>query len=234
MKKLLHTIGATRWWAKANTIRKILGSFEKDEAASKGLFSDVEVMLSVICDSVSSNQTTRDQANELVCRLLQLDTVLTASLNNRIFSITSPLSEYLQTRDIDLLQAQRMVETSTNCFQQISRDFHTVHDRAVKFCNSNNKNLSLQTSEEQEILVVSTSLLNKRARRRTAHVEEKRDEEVISSPLERYRIDVFCAIMDEVMGNFVADFYNRVISAKILLFLTQGDLLNSKAFWRHS
>ena len=39
MKKL-NTIGPTGWWAKSNAIRKIFGSFDDDEAASKGLFSD--------------------------------------------------------------------------------------------------------------------------------------------------------------------------------------------------
>ena len=36
--KRLNTIGATRWWAKSNSIRKIFGSFDDDEAASNGLY----------------------------------------------------------------------------------------------------------------------------------------------------------------------------------------------------
>ena len=216
MKKL-NTIGATRWWAKSNAIRKIFGSFDDDEAASKGLFSDVVVTLSVIRDSASFNQTTRDQANDLVGKFLQFDTVLTAFLYNRIFSITSPLSEYLQTRGIDLLQAWRMVESSTNCLQRISRDFYTIHDRAVKFCNGVNRILSLQASEDQEI-EVSTSFPNKRVRRRKARADEERDEDVISSPLEQYRVEVFCAVMDEVVGSLRRR------------FLQQGDLYRDFAF----
>ena len=192
--------------------KKIFGSFDDDEAASKGLFSDVVVTLPVIRESESFNQATQDQANDLVGKLLQFDTVLTAFLYNRIFSITSPLSEFLQTRGINLLQAWRMVETSTNCLQRISRDFHTVHDRVVKFCNGVNRILSLQTSEVQEILEVSTSLLNKQAKRRKAHADEERDEEVISSHLEQYRIEAFCAIMDEAVGSLCRQ------------FLQQGDL----------
>ncbi len=156
MKKLT-TNGATRWWAKSNAIRKIFGSFDDDEAASKGLFSDIVVTLTVIRNSTSFNKTTPDQANDMVGKLLQFDTILTAFLYNRIFSITSPLSEYLQTRGIDLLQAWRMVESSAKCLQRISRDFSTVHDRAVNFCNDVNKILSLQATEEQEIIEVSTS-----------------------------------------------------------------------------
>ena len=226
MKKL-NTIGTTRWWAKSNAIRKIFGSFDDDEAASKGLFSDVVVMLSVIRDSASFNQTTRDQANDLVGKFLQFDTVLTAFLYNRIFSITSPLSEYLQTRGIDLLQAWRMVESSTNCLQRISRDFYTIHDRTVKFCNGVNRILSLQASEDQEI-EVSTSFPNKRVRRRKAHADEERDEDVISSPLERYRVEVFCAVMDEVVGSLRRRFLQQGDLYRDLLFLTQGDLLNSE------
>ena len=175
------------------------------------------VTLSVIRDSASFNQTTRDQTNDLVGKSLQFDTVLTAFLYNRIFSITSPLSEYLQTRGIDLLQAWRMVESSTNCSQRISRDFYTIHDRAVKFCNGVNRILSLQASEDQEI-EVSTSFPNKRVRRRKAHADEERDEDVISSPLERYRVEVFCAVMDEVVGSLRRR------------FLQQGDLYRDFAF----
>ena len=70
--KRLNTIGATRLWAKSNAIRKIFGSFDDDETASNGLYFDLEVTLSVISDSASFNQTTRDQANDLFGKLLQL------------------------------------------------------------------------------------------------------------------------------------------------------------------
>ena len=65
---------------------------------------------------------------------------------------------------------------------------------------------------KQEILEVSTSLLKKRARERKGHADEERGEEVISSPLEQYRIEVFCAVMDDTVGSLCRR------------FLQQGDL----------
>ena len=151
-------------------------------------------------------------------KLLQFETVLTLYLFNRIFSITSPLSEYLQTSGIDLLQAWRMVESSTNCLQRISRDFHTLHDRVVKFCNDIKRSFSLQTCEEQDIIEVSTSLQEKRIRRRKAQADKERDEGKVASPLERYRVEVFYAVMNKVVGSFRQR------------FLQQGGLYRDFAF----
>ena len=197
---------------------EVFCSFDDDEEASNGLYFDLVVTLSVIRDSASFNQTTRDQPNDLFGKLLQFETVLTAFLYNRIFSTTSPLSEYLQTSGIDLLQAWRMVESSTNCLQRISRGFHTLHDRAVKFCNDINRSFSLQTCEEQDIIEVSTSLQEKRIRRRKAQADEERDEGIVASPLERYRIEVLCTFMDKVVGSLRQR------------FLQQGDLYRDFAF----
>ena len=137
----------------------------------------------------------------MVGKPLQFDTVLTAFLYNRIFSITSPLSEYLQTRGIDLLQTWRMVESSTKCLQRISRDFSTVHDRAVNFCNDVNKILSLQATEEQEIIEVSTSFPSQQVRIRKIQADEDRSEEIVLSAREQYKVEVFNAVMDEVVGS---------------------------------
>ncbi len=130
----------------------------------------------------------------------------------------SPLSEYLQTRGIDLLQAWRMVESSAKCLQRISRDFSTVHDRAVNFCNDVNKILSLQATEEQEIIEVSTSFPNKRVRRRKIQADEDRSEEIALSAREQYKVEVFNAVMDEVVGSL----HRR--------FIQQGDLYRDFAF----
>ena len=66
--------------------------------------------------------------------------------------------------------------------------------------------------------MLSTSLPKNRARTRTAHADENKNEEVISFPFEWYRIDVFCAVMDEVVGNLHRQ------------FLQQGDLYRDSAF----
>ena len=128
------------------------------------------------------------------------------------------LANFCNLKQCYLLQAWRMVESSTNCLQRISRDFHTLHDRAVKFCNDINRSFSLQTCEEQDIIEVSTSLQEKRIRRRKAQADEERDEGIVASPLERYRVVVFCAVMDKVVGSLRQR------------FLQQGDLYRDFAF----
>lgn len=155
--KRLNTLGKTRWWAKSNAIREIFGSFDDDDAETKSLFSNVVIALSVIRNNASFNNAIRYKANDLISKILQFDTILTAFLFNKIFSIRFPLYEYLQTHCMDSFQSWRMVDSGTNCLQRLSRDFHTVYDRAIKFCNCVSRIFSVHTNEEQEIIEVSTS-----------------------------------------------------------------------------
>ncbi len=122
----LNTIGKTRWWAKAGAVQKIFGEFGNEEAANKSLYVDVLTCFSEIVSRPRFNVTARDEARTLVDKLTKFETILTAATFNRIFAITTPLSEYLQTSGLDILQAWRMVESAIEKLERISRDFSTV------------------------------------------------------------------------------------------------------------
>ena len=129
----LNTIGTTKWWARSGAIRKIFGSIYEEDAAEKGLFEDLVITLSIMCKERKLSSETRNEAKNLLSNLLLFETIKTAFVFNRIFSIIVPLSEYFQARNLDMLQVWRMVETDTERLANISRDFKEIHQKAVKF-----------------------------------------------------------------------------------------------------
>ena len=101
----------------------------------------VDLILYELSQSADFNVPTRAEARTLLEKFLRYETVLTAVVFSRIFEITSPISEYLQTNGFDLLQAWRLVE-STVRLEKISRDFSTVITCASNFVKNINEQLS--------------------------------------------------------------------------------------------
>ena len=123
--KKLTKIGKTRWWAKASAITKIFGNINSADNCNV-MYIDLVVTLYELSQSADFNVPTKDEARTLLEKFLRYETVLTAVVFSRIFKITSPLSEYLQNNGLDLLQAWRLVESSTVRLEKISRNFSTV------------------------------------------------------------------------------------------------------------
>ena len=59
----------------------------------------------------------------------------------KVYKVTTPLSLYLQTKGLDMLQAWRMVEAVTMEITAISRDFESIHQKAKDFCALVNESL---------------------------------------------------------------------------------------------
>ena len=117
--KRLTKIGKTRWWAKASAVTKIFGNFNAEDTCNI-LYIDLVVILFELSQSEDFNAPTRDEARTLLERFLKYDTILTAVVFSRIFEITSPLSKYLQTNGLNILQAWRLVGGhSKSTFTQI-------------------------------------------------------------------------------------------------------------------
>ena len=95
------------------------------EAANKSLYVDMQTCFSEIASNPQFNVTARDEARTLMGKLTKFETILTAATFNRIFAITTPLSEYLQNKGLDILRGgwlslplknlEVSVETSQPC-----------------------------------------------------------------------------------------------------------------------
>ena len=121
-----------------------------------------------------------------------------------MYKITTPLSLYLQTKGLDMLQAWRM-ETVSKEIAAISKDFESVHHKAKKFCVS--VNFALEELETD--LEIDAALPKKRARKKKRMAGEQCQDEAVVNEVESYRINVFNAIMDRVSQNLKERFLNH-------------------------
>ncbi len=79
--------------------------------------------LDTIVDDSTQKPTVRAKAKRFIEGLLKYETVLTAQLFLRIFELTSPLSKYLQTRGMDIITSQHLVEGTEEGLRKCVRDF---------------------------------------------------------------------------------------------------------------
>ena len=75
------------------------------------------------CQSVDQSRETITDAEALEIKLTSFETVLTAHVFNKIFSLTDPASLYLQSGKIDLLTAIRLIETAESKLEKLRGEF---------------------------------------------------------------------------------------------------------------
>lgn len=89
---------------------------------SKGLYIEVILALNDIINSNKSKPDTKVKADHMRTSLLKYSTILIAFIYIRIFSVTGPLSKYLQTKEMNILKSQDLVDTALEKLVQIQRD----------------------------------------------------------------------------------------------------------------
>ena len=129
--KRLGTIGETRWLSKSMALGKIFGSYDN---LDNHMLRDFLIALHTIAQTDSFEKAARKEAKDLLDTFCKFENILTAFVFLRVFRITTPLSLYLQTKGLDMLQALRMVESVESQLQKVSRDFESMHKKATDFC----------------------------------------------------------------------------------------------------
>ena len=133
----LVSIGETRWLSQSAALVKIFGSYSTTNSTKSGLFAEFILALDAVADAEPTFQeSARSDAKVLMDHFMKFETILTAFVFLQIYKVTTPLSLYLQTKGLDMLQAWRMVETVNKEITAISRDFESIHQKAKEFCAS--------------------------------------------------------------------------------------------------
>ncbi|KAL4096756.1 hypothetical protein QTP88_021647 [Uroleucon formosanum] len=125
----ISTLGEIRWWSKEKSLRKVFGSLNDSQ---NSIFVQICQTLFNISTSESMNSDTRFNANVYLQMLIKFDTIITAQLFLLIFKSTTPLSNYLQTSRMDLLQSYKMVENTIKTLKDVSRKFIDVVEEDFK------------------------------------------------------------------------------------------------------
>ncbi|XP_050516717.1 zinc finger MYM-type protein 1-like [Diabrotica virgifera virgifera] len=136
----LTAIGATRWRSKSDSTCKIFGHFDKwskwvkdDISSCKCVYLELIISLSMIANSPDFNSKVRNEANSLLQKFTSFEIILTAMMFLLIFKTTTPLSNYLQTKNLDYVQAWHMVASAQTKLEDIRNNFPTVLDAAQNF-----------------------------------------------------------------------------------------------------
>ena len=132
------------------------------------------------CQSVDQSRETTD-AEALEIKLTSSETVLTAHVFNKIFSITDPASLYLQSGNIDLLTAILLIETAESQLEKLRGEFSKVLALAKTFC--------VDHELEQDFA-------SNRTKKKKRLPGELSNDEIEENPISRYRRETFVYAID--------------------------------------
>jgi len=122
-------IDQTRWSSRGRALRKLFGSYTDQ---SSDVYSDLIIFQQVI-EAPDFKGSDRYEAQKLSENVRKFETILMVFTFTRIFDITTPVSDYLQTSCLDIMQAWRMVNKATEIVENISRDFSCIFETAFNF-----------------------------------------------------------------------------------------------------
>lgn len=220
----LGAIGATatRWRSRSDASVKIFGRIDNwtlesqvdQSRPAKYVFYELTVALYKISLSKEFNIKVRDDASGLLRKFLSFETIITAMTFLQIFKVTTPLSDYLQTKNLDYAQAWRLVESAVSRLKAVRNGFDETLAAAKTFVSKFTE--KIEASSERDTLKdmpIETDFETKRLKKvKKMAGEECDDEQIRSSPEDSFRVNVFNCIVDTVTQTME----NRFVKQKCL------------------
>lgn len=213
----LSKIGATRWWSKDKALTSV---FELPEKVSKIETCRFIIFLTFLWNIVSTSSKfdcqTKFQTRSLIQNWTKFENIFTAVIILDLFSVTTPVSKYLQSPSLDYLRAWKMVETlstqiSSKRTEEHFSKLYASTKEFVKKCSeffANTESGEMETDDpgdgvdELETIVpaieieIEEDFPVKRISRRKKVSDEKASDERSSDPCSNFRREVFYNILD--------------------------------------
>jgi hypothetical protein len=199
LRKLVK-LGKTRWWSAFKAISRIC-----DEPQSYFILLGALWELSTCAQS---SVATKRLSDGLLTKYLKFGTLLTAIVLRKILAEFNPVTNYLQTRGLDLSKAIEMVNFEQNIVMGFRTKFQEFYDEAEKF------ELEVQDlidkNESKDFDLMLESKLPQRAVRRKKHFfDEAPDEPHENGPKDSYKVDTFLPVIDRLTGEISTRFNER-------------------------
>jgi hypothetical protein len=184
----LKKIVATRWWSKHKALSAIIDFNEHEKKFVKFI-----TFLNVLFEIANGNfdAKTKFLASVLLEKWIKFESILISSILLDLFEITSPVSEFLQRKEIDYSKAWAAIETllkqvkkknTEECFDKIVGKCQKFIEKVQEVLECGSTNIILETD-------FSTS--KRVSIKRKQFDEEARDEARNISPKQKFRIDYF-------------------------------------------
>lgn len=169
----IKSFSSTRWTSHGRVINLV---YSKSEALS-----------TCLCNlSKSDDRTTASGANNYLKIIKSFNFVLTMILLKKIFAITTPLSNYLQSKSLDFIKALGLVDVSEK--QLISLRCDSEFEKTV--------NEAKYFAEENQLTEVYLKDFRQCVKKKLPG--EETADEVISSPFIKYRCETYFKVLDKV------------------------------------
>uniref|UniRef100_A0A6P7FLD5 Uncharacterized protein LOC114330583 n=1 Tax=Diabrotica virgifera virgifera TaxID=50390 RepID=A0A6P7FLD5_DIAVI len=172
---------------------------------NKALYVDLIDILNTIENSQKIKPDARATAANYKAQLLKYENILIGHIFLKLFSITGPLSRYIQTTGLDLLKCNFMVNDSILSLKKMQRNFPDIEASADKFVGW--AKLSFERRDFE--FFIEEQLPEFRSKKKKKFFDEKTSDEIPVSPKENFRIVFFNVIADTAVESISRRFANN-------------------------
>lgn len=120
--------------------------------------------------------------------------VVTLIFMKKVFSVTTPLSNYLQSKSLDFIEALRLVNNAKGNLLSMRSDikYEQIIDEAKQFCEAHDL-------PEKDFKTI-------RLKKRKRQIDENTEELNLNSPFDKYKIDIYFMALDKITTSFISRF----------------------------
>lgn len=149
----------------------------------------------------SSDRITASNSKSFLAIISTFEFSLCLVLFKKVFAITTPLSNYLQSKSIDFIEALKMVDVAKTSIINLRSDieYDNFLNKTKTFCKTNN--------------VVEQDFKETRNRKRKKMFDESETDEMSYSPSEKFKTQTYFLVLDQIISSFT----NRFSQAKDIL-----------------
>jgi len=200
----LLKIGVTRWWSKDKALSSIIdiNLVESNQNVENSKFvTFLEFLISV--NEGNFNTSSKFMARSLISNWSKFETIFIAALFIDIFSVTSPVSKYLQTKSINYLQAWAMIDTLKKQIQNKRKDAHILF--LFKQCQLFTKNVNSYFLINKLVDIEENFSERRISKKKIMPGERGQDESRSLSSYDRVKSEAF-SILDIILNSIETRF----------------------------
>ncbi|XP_060855037.1 zinc finger protein 862-like [Metopolophium dirhodum] len=166
----------TRWTSHGRVIEVVYSKFD-------ALLNSLQKL------SNSEDRVTSAGANNFLKIITSFNFILSMIFVKNIFSITTPLSNYLQSKSLEFIEAINLMKT---CIKQLT---HKRNDTEYEQLLSETKQFA------ENNCLPSTSFKENRRRNKKRMPGENTGDEVLSSPENKYKCETYFQVLDQIINS---------------------------------
>ena len=222
----LKKIFEVRWNSADRGLRSIFNSWseeaESQVAPTRTQYFNLLKSLHKIGYSPDIDPDTATEARSLLKNWSLYENILTSFLLLQLFSETTPVSSYLQTKGLDYIAAWNQINHLMERMKVFSeeKNYESLKNRVATFITAVNEWLDQDESEMSENIEIETEFPQKRIRKVKKRPGEKASDDKCNwSPDQKYRVDVVRRIYDVIIMSLETRFKKNSDLIKALVYL---------------